>query len=190
MRSRLLTVPVVLAGMLLMPCGALGHSELDTATPGAGDEVVGSPDDIVATFSQDLDMSRTTMTVRNAAGEVVAEDPVLGDGPRELILTLPELAPGEYEVRWVSFSAEDDELGRGRYTFTVLPAPTPTPSSNVTATAAPTTAPVTAPPPTSGPTPVASLPPGPDDGGVAALLPIGIAAVVVIGLGAWLLRRR
>lgn len=188
MRSRLLVLPALLAALVIWPQVALGHAELDSATPGPGDAVVGSPAEIVATFTQDLDMSRTTMEVRDAAGATVAEGPVRGDGPRELRLALPELAPGDYEVRWTSFSAEDSELERGRYTFTVLPAPSPSPSPAPSAAAptTPTTAPATVPPPTPSPAPV---PPVADDG-VAALLPIGIALVAIVVIGAWLLRRR
>ncbi len=190
MQSRLLTIPALVAALFLVPGIALGHAELDTATPGPGDEVVGSPDEIVATFTQDLDLSRTAMTVRDASGQVVADGPVLGDGPRELRLALPELAPGEYEVRWTSFSAEDSELERGRYSFTVLPAPSPSPAPTDAPTDAATVAPATAAPPTVAPTPVASAAPTPPDSGVAALLPIGIGAIVLVALGAWLLRRR
>jgi methionine-rich copper-binding protein CopC len=191
MRSRLLTIPALLAALLLWPQAVLGHAELDTATPGPGDEVIGSPAQIVATFTQDLDMSRTTMEVRDASGARVAEGPVRGDGKRELVLALPELGPGEYEVRWTSFSAEDSELERGRYSFIVLPAPSPTPAP----TTAPTEAPTVAPPisATATPAPAPSATSAPIDGadtGVAALLPIGVAVIALVAIGAWLLRRR
>lgn len=187
-----LAIAIALATLVALslgtPAAVLAHAELDTATPGPGDEVVGSPDEIIATFTQDLDMSRTAMVVRDAAGEVVAEGPVRGDGPREIRLPLPELPPGVYEVRWTSFSAEDGEIERGRYSFTVLPAPTPT----VAPTEAPSVAPPTASPEASpSPSPTASLgPETPPDSGVAALLPIGIAVVALLAVGAWLLRRR
>ena len=190
MRPRIHTIAAVVGALLLLsPQAALGHAELDTATPGPGDEVVGSPAEIVATFTQDLDMSRTTMEVRDASGATVAEGPERGDGPRTLRLALPVLAPGLYEVRWTSFSAEDSELERGRYSFTVLPAPSPTPApTGVPTIAATPAASIAAPSP--GATPVATAAPTPSDGGVGALLPIGIAAVVLIAIGAWLLRRR
>ena len=189
MRSRLLLFLAIAGALLAVPGAAMAHAELDTATPGDGDEVVGSPAEIVLTFTQDLDMSRTTLEVRDASGATVAEGPKLGSGPRELRLTLPELAPGAYEVRWTSFSAEDSELERGRYSFTVLPAPSPTPAPSIAATAVPTIA-STAAPVTAAPTPAASAAPAPADGGVAALLPIGIAALAIVAIGAWLLRRR
>lgn len=190
MRPRLLTIPALVAALLLWPQVVLGHAELDSATPGPGDEVVGAPVEIVATFTQDLDMSRTTMEVRDATGATVAEDPVRGDGPRELRLALPDLAPGQYEVRWTSFSAEDSELERGRYSFTVLPEPSPTPGPTAAPTVAATGAPATTPPPTPAATPVATAAPTPNDDGVAVLLPIGIGVVILVALGAWLLRRR
>ena len=189
MRSRLVFVLAALGLLLALPAPALAHAELDTATPGAGDEVVGSPDEILATFTQDLDMSRTTMEVRDAAGATVAEGPELGDGPRELRLSLPVLDPGVYEVRWTSFSAEDGELERGRYTFTVVPAPSPTPAPTVATTAAASTPPTTRSPATPA-TPLPSAPPDAASDGVAALLPIGVAAAVLLAIGAWLLRRR
>jgi len=180
----------VLGLLLALPSPALGHAELDTATPGPGDEVVGSPTELVATFTQDLDMSRTTLEVRDASGSTIAEGPELADGPRELRLALPELPPGAYEVRWTSFSAEDGELERGRYSFTVLPAPIPTPTAAATVTlapASPTPAASLAPP---SATPVASAPPDAALDGTAALLPIGIAVIALLAIGAWLVRRR
>jgi copper resistance protein C len=191
MRSRLLIIPSWLAALLLLPAVALGHAELDTATPGPGDEVVGSPTEVVATFTQDLDMSRTTMEVRDASGATVADGPVRGAGKRELVLALPELAPGEYEVRWTSFSAEDSELDRGYYNFTVLPAPSPTPAPTAAPTAAPSAEPPTAPPATVSPAPSATAAPiESSDSGLATLLPIGIAVIALAAIGAWLLRRR
>ena len=189
MRSRLLIL-LSLVVALLAPQVAYGHSELDTATPGPDEEVVGSPAEIVTTWTQDLDMSRTLMSVRNASGEVVAEDPVLGEDPRELRLALPDLAPGEYEVRWTSFSAEDAELFRGRYSFTVVPSPSPTVAPTTAPTKAGTEAPASAAPPTLAPTPVPSAAPASPDSDLAALVPIGIGAIVIVALAAWLLRRR
>jgi methionine-rich copper-binding protein CopC len=192
MRPRLLTSTAVLAALLLVwPQAALGHAELDSATPGAGDEVVGSPAEIVATFTQDLDMSRTTMELRDASGATLAEGPERGDGKRELRLALPVIPPGEYEVRWTSFSAEDGELDRGRYTFTVLPAPSPTPATTAPPTAAPSIAGSAAPPTASPPAPSPAAGPAEGtDASLDALLPIGIAVVAVAAIGAWLVRRR
>lgn len=163
--------------MLAWAAPAAAHAELESASPGPGDEVVGSPAVLVAVFSQDLDPSRSSLEVSDANGNQIAQGGVPGDDPRELRLDLPVLAPGVYEVRWTSYSAEDGELERGSYTFTVVAG----------ATAAPT---ATTSPPSPGPTPSPS--PGPDAGadGAAVFVPIAAAVVVAAVVGLWLVRRR
>src|SRR3990172_333331 len=69
------------------------------APPGPGEEVAGSPSELVATFNQDLDPSRTSLEVRDALGASLARGGELGQGSREFRLILPRLGPGEYEVR-------------------------------------------------------------------------------------------
>jgi methionine-rich copper-binding protein CopC len=115
--------------LLLLPLAtALGHAELATASPGPGDSVAGSPPELVARFSQDLKPDRTSLELRDPAGQTVATGGKDPDRPRVQRMALPSLAPGQYEVRWVSFSAEDGELARGKYRFTVVEAPaTPSP---------------------------------------------------------------
>lgn len=179
--------------MLLPPLAtpAFGHAAFVSGTPGPGDEVTGSPAELVIEFSQDLVPARSSLEVRDASGTTVAKGGVLGDGPRELRLALPELAPGTYEVRWTSFSAEDDELERGSYTFTVIAAatPSPPPPASPEPSSSPAASPA-APPTTPSPNRTASpSDPGPAvDAGV--IVPIVAALVVVAGLAAWLLRRR
>lgn len=99
--------------LLLLPLAtALGHAELATASPGPGDSVAGSPPELVARFSQDLKPDRTSLELRDPAGQTVATGGKDPDRPRVQRMALPSLAPGQYEVRWVSFSAEDGELAR------------------------------------------------------------------------------
>lgn len=193
----------MLAAVALLALSAttvLGHAALDTASPGPDETVTGSPAELVMTFTQNLDVARSALVVRDAAGTVVAEGGEAGDGPRELRLDLPELAPGEHEVRWTSWSAEDNEGERGTYTFTVeaAPAPTPTPSPSPTPEASATTPPTPSaiptpagtatPSPTPAATPAPTLAPAASDGSV--LVPIIAALILLGGLGAWLLRRR
>lgn len=185
---------------------ASAHAELVSASPGP-DEAVTSPDAVVASFSQDLDPSRTSFVVRDAAGEAVARGGEIGDTPREWRLDLPALSAGAYEVRYTTFSAEDGELHRGRYSFTVIastPSPTAAAAPSVTAQpmetpAEPTDSPVaTASPqavatPSHSPAPTSTPDGGGDSGGVSAMnvaLPI-IAGLALVGaLGFVLMRRR
>jgi copper resistance protein C len=179
--------------LIVYSASAFAHAAFVSGTPGPGDEVAGSPDEIVISFSQNLDPSRTSLEVRDASGASVARGGELGDGPREFRLALPELAPGAYEVRWTSFSAEDGELARDSYGFTVVAAPSPSPSPS------PSPIPSSAPSPSPTPLPVTPAPSPsavepanetPASGDGVVILPILAASLVVGGIAVWLLRRR
>src|SRR5688572_20520881 len=126
--SRSLRSAVLGAALLtLLPLAiASAHAELDTASPGPDEAVAGAPTRLVARFTQDLFADRTSIEVRDAAGQTIARGGKDPDRARVQRVDLPPLEPGTYEVRWVTFSTEDDELARGRYRFTVTEAPATT----------------------------------------------------------------
>lgn len=185
-----------LALALLLTPAAVAHAALESAAPGPDDEVVGTPAELIARFSQDLDPSRTVLEVRDAAGTRIVRGGERGDDEREFRLALPALAPGGYEVRWTSFSAEDGELARDAYRFTVVtePSSTPTPSPSSapsrpssTSSATPSaTATIT---PTPGPSP-AAVPPATPASALETALPIVATASALAVVAFWLLRRR
>lgn len=173
----------------------LGHAALESAIPGPDDRVIGSPTEIVARFSQDLDPSRTSLEVRDASGARVARGGELGDGPREFRLDLPELAPGKYEVRWTSYSTEDGEIARDSYAFEVLAVASPSPTATPRPSAKPTASPSSSPIPTAQDSPSVSPGPGSDPPGTASgiddsvVIPIVVALAAVGAFGLWALRR-
>ncbi len=185
----------LLSQLLIAPASA--HAALQSATPGPGDEVPGSPVELVLRFTQDLDPSRTSLDVRDAVGASVARGGELGEGPREFRLSVPALLPGEYEVRWTTYSAEDGELARDVYTFTVVAVASPSPSPTARTTPAPspsaTPAPTLAATSSATPTPTAD----PKQRGASdsadlagAIVPIVVALLVVGAVAIWLTRRR
>ena len=188
------SILVALALALLLAPVVAAHAELESATPGPGDEVVGSPAELIAKFSQDLDPSRTVLEVRDAAGTRIARGGEPGDDEREFRLALPDLAPGEYQVRWTSFSSEDQELARDSYTFTVVPEPSPTSSPTPSPTARASSTPTAAPTATAtiAPTPQPSEPTTPiaSASALETAIPIAATALVVAAAAVWLLRRR
>lgn len=165
------------------------HAALESAKPGPGEQVTGSPAEIVAQFSQDLDPSRTSLEVRAVSGSRVARGGELGEGPREFRLDLPELMPGEYEVRWTSYSTEDDEIARGSYTFEVIAAPSLAPArSRPAASPLPSpTVPRSWPSGSPGAGSNTSGAPSGMDGSV--VIPIVVALAAVSAFGLWALRR-
>lgn len=190
---------------LLVPVTVVGHAELDIAAPTDGTTVQGTPTEVAGTFTQTLKPDGSSLQLRNATGDVLATggvDPA--DDQRMAIAALPDLPAGVYEVRWTTLSAEDDELARDTWSFTVVAAPTTSP----TATSPPTDAPSSAdaspavpsqavPSTTAAVTASATAAPSPTAGGEStgggggdALIPIiaGLALVLIAGVA--LLRRR
>jgi hypothetical protein len=186
---------------VLLPAVVGAHSELVSSNPADGATLTGPPLEISGDFSEELDTTRSVMELRAPGGGVLATGRVPDGGPatRMAIVDLPAFAPGTYEVRWTTVTADDDGVERGTFTFTLLaatPSPTPTaePSSTPAATAPPSAAPPSAAPaPTPAPSPAPSPAPGPVAGSTTTgdlLVPLAVLAVILAGGAAWLLRRR
>jgi copper resistance protein C len=182
--------------LLAMPGAVAAHAEVKTSTPKDGTTVQGTPTEIAATYTQDLDPDGTSLRLLDPSDQVIAEgiiDP--NDVRRMFIDSIPDLAPGDYTVRSTTLSAEDGELDRAVWGFTVEAAPTPSPSPTATPTAAPsaTPAPTASPTPTPVPSPTPTPTPSADGGNTGSggdvVLPI-IAAVAILAVGAvWFSRR-
>ena len=197
----ILALPLAVA----LPAMVVAHAALDVATPADGASIVGAPTEVAGTFTQNLEHDGSSLQLRDATGQVVATGRVDPADDRRMVVTdLPDLPPGEYEVRWTTLSAEDGELDRDTWTFTVVAAPTtsPTPTSAPTdvpspAVSSPAVSSPAAPSPTAAVPASATAAPSPTagggatgDGGGDALLPIiaGLALVLIAGVA--LLGRR
>jgi methionine-rich copper-binding protein CopC len=180
---------------LLVPGLVLAHAELDTPTPADKSTVTTPVTEVSGTFIQRMKVDGSTLVVKLVGGGTVAEggvDPA--DDKRMVATPTSPLESGSYQVEWTTTSAEDNEIARGTWTFTVAvpPSQSPTPAAIAAVSAAPAAS-VSVPP-----SAIASLPPTPvpsADGsstgsGSDVILPI-IIALVVLGAGAaYLLSRR
>jgi methionine-rich copper-binding protein CopC len=192
-RGRSVTLAAVLLALAsaLVPAIVLAHAELDTVTPADGSTIDVAPTEIVMTFTQDLDASRSSIVLVLGGAEVASGGAVDASAPRQMTLALPALEPGAYEIRWTTFSAEDSEIDRGVTTFTLTPpppTPAPTPTLAPSATPAPTPSPTASPSTTPAPSPSGSG--TPTSSTTDILIPIIAAVILVGGLGYWLMRRR
>jgi copper resistance protein C len=193
-RVRLVALVTVASVVLLFPATAAAHAELDTPTPADEATVEGTPDEVWGTFTQRIDPDGSSLVLRDADDSVVARGgPDPEDDERMAIADLPELAPGTYEVQWTTISAEDGELARGTWSFTVTAEPSPSPTAEPTPSAAPTAAETASPTPSPSAAPSPSASPAPSDptgsSGDAVLPIIAALAIVLIGAG-YLISRR
>ena len=96
---------------------AAAHSPLASSSPADGDSVTAAPRTIEMTFRG------TARLVRLALSGALSGEVDLGDGhlmieKQRHTVSLPEIRPDEYEVRWRALSA-DGHVVKGSFSFTV-----------------------------------------------------------------------
>jgi methionine-rich copper-binding protein CopC len=194
--ARVLALAAMAALLLLYPATAAAHAKLDVPSPKDGATVEGTPDEVSGTFTQKIEPDGSSLVLRDTNNKVVARGgPDPDDDKRMVITDLPELAPGSYEVQWTTISAEDGELARGTWSFTVAVAlKTPgTPEPTVTATASASAAATASATPESTASPSPAPTPTPTDqtgAGSDVILPIIVALALVLAAAGFLLSRR
>lgn len=180
---------------LLAPATVTAHAEYTSSTP-ADKAVVPAPfgGPVIIVFSEDL-AAGSKVEILGPTGASLGTSTTIAPGhPSWLEFAFADApGPGAYTARWTSV-ADDGDLLRGEFTFTIVAAPptaTPLPPTAVpTATSAPTIAPSPSPAsPTPAPTPTPSAGGSGSGTGSDVVIPIAAAVVILGGFGLFLLRR-
>ena len=100
---------------------ALGHAQLVSSEPGAGQVVSVSPAQLTLAFSEPIDASGTSADVLDSVGHAIVTEGGSVDpaDPFTLLVPVPALADGAYSVQWRSLSAADGHTSTGFFTFGV-----------------------------------------------------------------------
>jgi Uncharacterized protein, homolog of Cu resistance protein CopC len=100
---------------------AAAHAFLDHALPAVGSTVHAPPPQVKLWFSQKLEPAFSTAQVSDATGKRVDRaDARVDDGDSTVVtVSLPELAPGRYRVKWRVLSV-DTHVTEGDYSFDVV----------------------------------------------------------------------
>ncbi|MCC6176980.1 MAG: copper resistance protein CopC [Chloroflexi bacterium] len=138
----LLAAACALSLMAFAHTSVFAHARFSHSDPPADSALDGTPFIMRAWFTQELTL-HSTIRVVDAAGTQVD----LGDGQvdqddpdrKQMIVSLPELAPGVYTVEFVAESAEDGHPEPGTFAFGVgLTPPTADSAPGMDPRAAPT----------------------------------------------------
>jgi methionine-rich copper-binding protein CopC len=102
---------------------AAGHAKLLDASPAPGSAVKAPPRMVRAVFNDELDPTRSRITVTDARGRRVDDGRGgvdLDDLDRKtLVARLRVIGPGRYTVRWRAVSADDGYVAQGTFWFVV-----------------------------------------------------------------------
>ena len=180
--------------VLLLPGSVSAHAELQRAIPADGDTVSDPVTVVTGTYSQDL-APNSKLLVKDASGATVATGAVDPANVRRMVARpATALGNGAYEVQSTSVSADDGDIGRVQWTFTVALAASASPSSEASPSPGLSASPEATPSTASIAPPSASAAPSPAPSDSASsstdvILPI-IAALAIVAIGgAYLLNR-
>lgn len=100
---------------------AFAHAHIKTASPADG-STVAAPAEVTLGFTEELEVKLSSITVKDARGEVVSAAPaeaVPGDR-KALKVRLKPASPGIYSVEWAATSVDTHRV-TGQYRFTIRP---------------------------------------------------------------------
>lgn len=108
-----------LAGLLASP-HVLAHAKVLSASPADGAELAVAPAALTLSFSEPARLATVTLS---SAGRAI---PVTIDRSAKaaatVVIPLPTLTPGRFEVHWSAISPGDGHVSKGSLTFTIQPA--------------------------------------------------------------------
>ena len=102
----------------LAPTIAQAHAFLDHAVPGVGATVAGSPSDLELSFTQNVVVALSGVSVAGAGGAVPASKPTAAGSDTLRVHLARPLPPGTYTVTWHVVSV-DTHPTSGTFKFTV-----------------------------------------------------------------------
>ena len=101
---------------------ASAHAFLERANPPVGSEIAASPPELSITFTEGVEplFSNIELHAANGPPVVIGKLHTAANDDRKLVVELPKLAPGTYQVIWHATSV-DTHKTEGSYRFTVVP---------------------------------------------------------------------
>ena len=193
-RARFAALVAATFSSLIVASSVSAHAEVVTATPAQGSTVTEPVTQVSVTYSEAL-TADSRLGIYDADNDRIAiGTPDGSDDHRAVAVFAPALTSGTYTVKSTSISADDGDLDRQQWTFTVsVPAtPEPTPICTDECNGQPSGGPSETPAPTASPvpSPSASPPPtSPTSSGDDAIVPV-IAALAIVALGGLFLVNR
>jgi methionine-rich copper-binding protein CopC len=118
MRRHLAALALLITALL--PGTALPHAFLDHAVPAVGGTISIAPPELRLFFTQELEPAFSGVTLIGGDGQAIATGAAAVDphNRAELVLKLPPLAPGHYQVKWHVVSV-DTHRTEGSFTFDI-----------------------------------------------------------------------
>ena len=101
---------------------AAAHAVLVGSSPAAGSVLNQAPREIRLSFNEGIEARFSSVTVTRTDGKKVQTGRASGDPQKrgDLVVSLPALQPGKYQVRWQVTSADSHRI-QGSFGFEIRP---------------------------------------------------------------------
>jgi len=116
MKFRPATVLVLLAS-LVVAVPASAHAHLESSIPKSNAQLAEAPATLTLRFSEAAQLTLLTLTTAGHAMPVTLNPDAKAGA--ELVVPLPALKPGSYQVQWRVIAADDGHVTHGTFSFTV-----------------------------------------------------------------------
>jgi methionine-rich copper-binding protein CopC len=182
-RARLGVLGAIAVLSLTTTSAVSAHAEVVTATPAQGSTVTEPVTQIAVTYSEALTADSRLGIYDSSNNRIAVGMPDPANDHRAVATLDPALTAGVYTVKSTSISADDGDLDRQQWTFTVSPTPICTDGCNGQNTGEPSLSPTPTAAPSVASSPSASPPPDTSaTSGTDAIVPI-IAALAIVAVG-------
>jgi methionine-rich copper-binding protein CopC len=106
------------AAMLVLPLAASAHAKLLSTSPPAGVSLAAAPKTLTLDFNEPVQLAVLKVS---AAGKDIAVPYDRAASSPHIVVQLPALGPGAYEVRWSALTVDDGHVVKGSFSFMVGP---------------------------------------------------------------------
>jgi methionine-rich copper-binding protein CopC len=118
MFRKLVGAAAVAGALLTGP--AFAHAKLTHTSPADGAQLTEAPTALTLSFAEAVKLA--ALTVEGAGTTVPLTIDRTAKATATIVVPLPALSPGRYEVRWSAMSPGDGHVMKGSLTFTIMPA--------------------------------------------------------------------
>jgi methionine-rich copper-binding protein CopC len=109
-------------GGLVVAGAVFGHARLQSTSPPADARLELAPRTLTLTFNENVRLA--VLTLRTGAKDVPLAIDRNAPAAPQVVVALPVLAPGTYQVAWSALSPDDGHVVKGSFSFSIVtPAP-------------------------------------------------------------------
>jgi methionine-rich copper-binding protein CopC len=107
-----------LAASLMWSAPSFSHAILRSSIPAGDAKLVRSPPTLTLNFSEEAQLAVLKLTSSGTSIPVTLDHSAKASSA--IVVTLPALKPGKYDVQWSAIAQDDGHVTKGAFSFTVL----------------------------------------------------------------------